>query len=133
MNISAQRNGAKWQSISEVGRDIVSGGDCRSHPEAVWRENVTEFAIRVLNESDARRAVWIVFDSYNFCGDPALASRKINLAIFLFVPAADMPRSEPPVAVATAAFFLRLHKPPLRPPLCDFIESRQRLEAERRR
>src|SRR5437763_7350887 len=41
MNVSTQRNGAKWQGISEVRRDIISGGDHRSHPKAVWRENVT--------------------------------------------------------------------------------------------
>src|SRR4029453_15660280 len=97
MNISTQRNRSKWQSISQVGCDIVPGGDRRSHSEAVWCENVAYFAVSVLNESDARRAVWIVLNPDNFCRDTVLASPKINLAIFLFVTAAKVPRREPPV------------------------------------
>ena len=62
-----------------------------------------------------------------------LAPFEINFAIFLFVTAADMPRCEPAVIIAAAGFFLLFHQAPSRSPLGDFIEARQRLEAQSRR
>jgi hypothetical protein len=62
-----------------------------------------------------------------------LAPFEIDLAIFVFVAAADMSRCQPTAVIATAAFFLRLKKALFRAPLCNFIERRQRLEALRRR
>src|SRR6266513_4616254 len=132
MNVGAQRNRAKRQRVSQVGGDIVSGGDRRSHLQSTRCKDVTEFAVRVFDESDACRPVWVVLDPDNFCRDTVLASPKINLAIFLFVPAANVTRCKPAVAVATAALLLRFNKTLFRPPLCDFIERGQRLETERR-
>src|SRR6266513_1893945 len=131
MDVGAQRNCAKRQRVTKIWGDVVSGGDRRSHLQTIRCENVTEFAVSVFDESNARRPIWVVLDSENFCGDSVLAARKINLAILLFVATANVTRCETAVAVATAGFFLRLNKSPLRPPLCNFIESRQRLKAQR--
>src|SRR5215831_11779413 len=51
----------------------------------------------------------------------------------MFVAAADVSRRQPAIVVAAAGFFLRLEQASFRAPLRDFIESRQRLETQRRR
>jgi hypothetical protein len=48
------------------------------------------------------------------------------------VTATDMPRGQPAVIVATAAFLLRLEKTFVRPTTGDFIKARQRLKPLRR-
>jgi len=133
VNVCAERNRAKRQRVPQIGRDIVAGRNCRSNAESVGRENVTQLAIRVFNESDARRTVRIVLDPHHLSDDSALAPYEIDLAIFLFVTTADVPRCEPAKIVTAAAFFLWLNEALRWAPLRDFIEARQRFEPQRRR
>jgi hypothetical protein len=133
VNVSAKRNRAKRQRISQIRRRIIPGRDCRSDAETVGCKNVTQLAIRIFNKGNARGPIRVVLDSDYFGGDTVLAPFEIDFAIFLFMTAADMPGCEPAVIIATAGFFLRLNQALGRPPLCDFIEARQRLEAQSRR
>ena len=73
--------------------------------QSIRRENVTQLAIRIFNKSDARGAIRVVLDRGHFCGDAAFAPFEINLAIFLFMTAADVTRSQPAVVIAAAAVF----------------------------
>src|SRR5262249_49024625 len=133
VNVSGKGKSEKRRGISQPRHSIISRHDRRSNPEAAWRENVAQFAIGILDKSYAGRAVRIVLDPHNLRWDTALAPLEIDLSIFLFVTAANVPRCEPAVVVATAGLFLRLDEAPFTAPLRDFIESRQRLETQRRR
>ena len=80
----------KRQRIPQVRRNVISGLNGRSDLKSIRRENVTQFAIGVLDESNARRAIRVVLDAYHFRRDTVLAPFKIDFAIFVFVTAADM-------------------------------------------
>jgi hypothetical protein len=133
MNIRAQRNGAKRQRIPQIRRNIIPSINGRSNLKSIWREDVTQFAIGVFDESNARRAIRVVFNPNHFRRDTVLTAFKIDFAILVFVTAADMSRCQPTTVVATAAPFLRLKKTLFGAPLGNFIERRQRLETLRRR
>src|SRR6266404_8413039 len=100
----------KRQRVSQNGRNIIPRRDGRPNSKSDRRENVTQLPIRILNESDPRGTVRIVLDPDHFRDNTALASAKINPAVFLFVPAPDVPRREPAVIIATAGSFLRLNE-----------------------
>src|SRR5437870_381804 len=91
VNVSAKGNGTKRQRISQIRRSVISGDDSRTDSKSVRRENVTQFAIRIFDESNAGGAVRVVLDPDYFSWDIALASFKIDLAIFLLMAAADVP------------------------------------------
>src|SRR5581483_3471004 len=133
MNVSAERNRTKRQRVSQIRSDINARSNRGSYSQSIRRKNIAHLAVRIFNQSNARRAIRVVLDAEDFCRHTVLASFEINLAVFLLVTAANVARGKPAVAVATAAFFLRLNKTPFRSPLCDFIKSWQRLETKRRR
>src|SRR5262245_56679329 len=91
VNIRAKGNRAERQRISYLRRSIVAGGDGCSDSKAIWRENVTQLAIRIFDEGNARGAVRVVLDPDHLCWDTALAPFEINFAIFLLMTAANMP------------------------------------------
>ncbi len=102
--------------------------------QAIRREDVTHLAIRVLNKSDARGAIRIVLDRGYFSDDAVLPALEIDLAILLLVATADVARSQSTVVVSAAdrffgsmRLFCRLRR------LGDLLESRKRLETQRRR
>src|SRR5947207_13711020 len=133
VDVSAERNRAKRQRVSEVGRDILSGHDCRSNTESIRCKNVTQLAIRIFNKSDSRGTVRIILNPDYFRGDAMLAPFEIDLAILLLMTAADVARCEPSKAIASAGFLFRLDETFCRSPLRDFPETRKRFEAQRRR
>src|SRR5436305_3600516 len=69
VDVSAEWNRAKRQRVSEVGRDILSGHDCRSNTESIRCKNVTQLAIRIFNKSDSRGTVRIILNPDYFRGD----------------------------------------------------------------
>ena len=91
VNVSAKRNDSKRQRISQFRCNIVPGADSRSDLQSVRRENVTQLAIRIFNESNAGGAVRIVLDPDNLRRNTTLAPFEIDFAIFLLVTAADVP------------------------------------------
>ena len=91
MNASTEGNGAKGQGISQLRRSIVSSHDRRSDSKSARRENVTQFAVRIFDESNPRRAVRIILDTDNLRRNTAFAPLEIHFAIFLFMTAANVP------------------------------------------
>jgi hypothetical protein len=53
-------------------------------------QDVTLFAVRVVQEREARRAVWVILDGRDARGNAFLLAAKIDGAVLLFVPAAAM-------------------------------------------
>src|ERR1041385_5325074 len=130
--MGAERNRAERQRISNLRRDILAGGNARTDTQSFRRENVAQFAIAIFNKSDASRAVRIVFDPEHFSRHAALAPFEIDLAVMLFVAAADVARGQPAENISAATFLLRLEQRLLRGCLGDFIEGGQLLESQNR-
>src|SRR5205085_4026971 len=124
MDTSAKGNRAKWQRIAHFRWSSISRNYRRSYSKTTWRENVTQFAIRIFNECNARGAVRIVLNPDHLRRDTALTPFKIHFAIFLLVAAADVPGGKSAPIVAAPGSFLRRNKTPLRTPLRNFFESR---------
>src|SRR5581483_9102838 len=57
-----------------------------------------------------------------------LAALEINLAVMLFVSAADMTRGQPAVVIAAPGFFLWFEQAPMRTGFRNLIEGRRLLE-----
>src|SRR5205807_6021245 len=72
-----------------------------------------------------------VLDRSYFSSDAVLPAFEVDLAVFLFMSAADVARSEPAVVVPAAAPFLYLDETLVRLRFRDLSESRKRLETER--
>src|SRR6266487_6325204 len=132
MNVGAERNGRQGKRISQIWCRLIAGHHPRANAQTVRCQNITKFAIAVLDKSDAGRAVGIVLDSQDFRLHPAFAPFEIDLAIMLFVTAADVARSQPPEMITTAGLFLRLEQTLRRSRFRNFIESWERLESQRR-
>ena len=90
VNARSKRNGPEWQGIAKFGCSIVAGTDFRSDLKTVRGQDVADFAIAVLNKSDSGRAIGIVFDADYFRGYAMFPALEINLAIMLFVTAANV-------------------------------------------
>jgi hypothetical protein len=88
--------------------------------------------LAVLNKSDPGRAVRIVLNSEHLRFQPAFAPFEIDLAIMLFMTATDVARSQSAKMITAAGLFLRLQQTLCRPRFRNFVESRERLESQRR-
>src|SRR4029077_5197228 len=132
VNVRAQRNRTKRQRISQIWSDILPGGDCRSNTQSIGGENVTQLPVGIFNQRNSGGAVRVVLNPDYLRGSGAFAPFEIDLAILLFVAAADMARRESSKVIAAAGFLFRCDETLCRPPLRDFVETRQRFEPKRR-
>jgi len=132
MNARAEGNGAERKGITQLRCSVIASYNIGTNRQPVWSEDVAQLPIGISNEGDAGAAVRVVLDSDYFRGNPAFLPLEINLALFLFVTAADMTRGQTTESIATAGLLLWLNQAFFRRPFCDLIESRQRLETQRR-
>src|SRR6266705_4042089 len=132
MNVGAERNRAKRQRVPELRRDLIARSYLCAHHQTIGRENVTQFAIRIFNKRDPRGPIRVVLYCRHFGCAVALATFEIHFAIFLFMSAPNVARSESAVVIAAAASFLRLDKILLWLRLRDLVKRRNRLESQRR-
>src|SRR5947207_11828645 len=116
--------------MPDIRRCVITRRDLGTNLEAVRREDVALLAIAVLEQCDAGSPVRIVLDRSDLGHDAAFPALEIDLAVFLFVTAADMPRSQTALVVAAAASFLRLGQTLDRLGLRfgHFLEHRKRLK-----
>ena len=89
--------------------------------------------VGVFNKSDPGGAVRIVLNAEHFRSYTVLSPFEIDLAIILFVSAANVTRRKPSIIIAAAGLFLWLNKTFGRLPLRDLLESGERLKAKSRR
>jgi len=108
VNVCSQRNCAERQRITEIRRNIMAGDYLGADLEPVRRQDVVPFPITVLNKSNARRPVGVIFDSEDFRGHAMFAPFEINFPVMLFMPAPNVTRGQPAVIVPAAALFLGL-------------------------
>src|SRR5438046_8210991 len=95
MNIRAQGDRAKRQGIAQVRRNVEPSGNGRPDSKSVRCENVAYFAVGVLNESNAGRAVRVILNSDHFRCDAVLTSFEIVFAMFLLVAGGIYTRRKP--------------------------------------
>ena len=108
VNVCAERNRAERKRVAEIGRRVFARHHLGADRQTVRREDVALSPSLYL--SRAMRAER--FGSYSIADhlgrDAVLPALEIDLAVFLFVTAADVTRSQPAVVVAAAASLLRL-------------------------
>src|SRR5204863_2916146 len=88
----------------------------------------THFTVRVLNKSDAGGPIRIVLDRGHFSSDAMLPAFEVNLAIFLFMSATDVPGGQPAVVIPAAGSLLHLDQVLMRLRFRNLLNSRQRRE-----
>ena len=84
----------------DAGHDAVADG------EALRRQDVGERAVLILDESQERGAVRIVLEPLHLGRDIVLGAAKINAAVGLLMPAADVAHGDAAVVVAAAGLGL---------------------------
>jgi hypothetical protein len=110
VNVRAQRNGTERKCVTEIGGGVVTRCHFRTGRQPIWRKDVTQLPVCIFNKSKPGGSIRIVFNAEHFGSDPALSAFEIDLAIFLFMTAANVPRRKTSIVVATACFFLWLEK-----------------------
>src|SRR5690606_9946152 len=93
---------AKRQRIARPDVRVFPRLDRVAHLKPHGRDNVTLLSIRVVQESDAGRAVGIVLNSSHLGGNPILVAAEVNQPVHPLVTATSMPRRDPPLVVAPA-------------------------------
>src|SRR5262249_47950202 len=66
---------------------------------AIWRQNITLFAIGILQKANARIAIRIVFNSFDYSRNIVLVTFEINDAISPLVSTAFMSNSKLPLII----------------------------------
>ena len=94
-----------------------------ARPEAFGRQNIAPLAVSITEQRDARRAVRIVFDRFDFRWHIEFVALKIDQSIESFMPAAPMIRGDPTGVVTPTAMMQRVTQTLFRPGLGDLIES----------
>ena len=119
-------NGDIGQRQAVAGLDIGAGGgdDRVAGLQAEGREDVAEFAVFVLDESDERAAVRVVLDALDGSRHIELVTAEVDDAVLALVAAAAMTDGDAAVAVAAGVLLDSLKKAALG--LCLFIYAVKR-------
>ena len=101
MNGKTQGNLGQGKRIADLGLRLGAGQQGIAHLKRRRREDVPLFAIRIMQERDAGRAVGIILDFRYLGGNTPLVTLEINDAVALFVATTTMTNGNPSVTVAT--------------------------------
>ena len=114
----------KRQAVA--GLDISGGGrdDGVAGLQADRREDVAEFAVFVLNQSDERAAVRVILDALDSRRHIKLVAAEVDDAVLALVAAAAMADGDAAVAVAARVLLDSLKKAAFR--LCLFVYAVER-------
>ncbi len=130
--IGAGGNVLQGKGIAEQNIGFGTGHDFLPDFQTIGVNDVALFAIRIVQQRDARRTVGIVFDRRHRGRDAELVALEIDHAVRLLVPAADEARSHAAGAVAAAGALLRFHQRLFRRLLGDVVARQDGLKAPRR-
>ncbi len=121
------------QAVAGLDVRVPAREQDRAHREAVGAEDVALLAVRVVEESDARRAVGIVLDRGDRPGDTDLVALEVDDPVALLVTTAAEAAGDAAVVVAAAVLVLRLDERALRLGPGDLLEITDRVIPARRR
>ena len=114
MNESTYRNVNQLQCVARLDVCIRTGTNSVAYLQTVSCQDVTLFAVFILNQSDESTSVRIVFQSQNSCIHAVLAAFEIDDTIFSAVSAASVANGDSAVAVAARVLLHRLEQALLR-------------------
>ena len=98
----SQRNAAKRHAVADARLGIGSADKAIAGLQAIGSENVSFFAILILEQGDARGTVWIVFDRHDRSPNTVFLPLEINEAIHALVSASAKPRAGHSLIIAAA-------------------------------
>src|SRR5690606_30778939 len=114
VNDGADRDRLQRHRIARLHIDLLTGDDAVAHLQTLRRNDVSQIAVRILDQSNPRRAVRIVLKPLDLRFNAPLAALEVDLAVRALVPAAGAERSHAADIVAAArlrqAFGQRLHR-----------------------
>src|SRR5437016_5753347 len=97
MNRHADRDMLQRQAVANVRRSVWAAHDLGASREAVGRDNVSLFAVYIMQQRDSSRAVGIVLNRIDHRRHAILVAAKIDHAVSPLVTSATMPRGDPPL------------------------------------
>src|SRR4051794_37770292 len=93
-----------------AGGDVgaLAGDDLGPDPQPLRSQDVALLAVGVVEQRDARRAIWVVFDRGHLGGDPVLGALEVDLPVAPLGAAAAVAGGDATVGVAPTARVLAL-------------------------
>src|SRR5260370_26680869 len=128
MGRHAQGNTLERHTVAGARLRIVAAHQLIARFDAVGRENVGLFAVIVLNQGDARRAIGIILDGHYRRPHTVFAALEINQAIHALMATAAKPCANNSLMVAAALLGLWFQQALFRLlfPVSDFAEVADR-------
>ena len=110
MNLGAERNILDRQSISRQNIGFLAAQYHRADLETDRSENVSLFAVEVVDQSDMSRAIRIVFKLCDFAGNAGLVTLEIDDPVKTLVASAAAPDRNAAIVVVAGNFLLWLEQ-----------------------
>ena len=133
MNRGAGGNVLERQSVSHQNVGVGAAADRRAHLEAHRLQDVALLAVQIMNQGDAGRAVWIVFDRRDAPWNPILLALEVDQAQHLLVAATLMAHGQVALIAASAGALLDRQKRLVRPIRRQVVINLRGLKAQGRR
>jgi len=121
------------QRVAHQDVGLRAGGDGRSDLQSNRLQDVALFAIRIVDEGNARRAVGIILDGRNLARNPELVALEIDQAQLLLVTAAMVTDRQIARIAASAGTLLDRQKRLVRLGRRQVVIDQRSLEAQGRR
>jgi hypothetical protein len=133
VNRRADRNRLERKRVADFRRRRRTAGNFNANLDADRRDDVTLFAVGILQERQPGRTHRIIFNRRDRRLDAVLVALEIHEADFLLVTAANTTRRHATIVVASTGFLPYLHQRFLRLRLRNIAEICERDVAQRRR
>src|SRR6516164_2210794 len=129
----ARRNVANLQGITRKDIRILAGRNRCADFEPHGVQDVALFTVGIVQQSDVRAAVRVVFDGFHLGGDAMLVAAEIDHAVLFLVAAATVPDDDFALIVSPTGALFRLEQALLGRVLGDLALVEHGHEAPRRR
>ena len=133
MNGQADRDGLERKTVAEFRRRRGTADNFRPHLQTDRRQDVTLFAVLILQQSQPGRAQRIIFNRRYVGLDTVFIAFEIDDAVKLLVPPADTAGCDTAKMIPAARFLADAYQAPLGMILSNLIERRHSDVARRRR
>ena len=110
MNQGADRDIFELQGVAGLNISAFAREDNGTDGQAVRCQDISLFAVFVLNQRDISASVRIIFNGLNSCRDTVLISLKINDTVFSSVAAASVANGDSAVRVSAGALLEGIKK-----------------------
>src|SRR5262249_20088257 len=110
MDGHAQRDAPHRHAVADARLDLLAADDAVAGLEPLGSQDVRLFAVLVLNQGDASRALGVVLDGADVGPHAVLAAIEVDDAVHALVAAAAEARADDALVVAAALFVQRLQE-----------------------